>query len=189
MGGGIWILKGVFHGSSGVLVDVRGRLTTGNRVALGTGGKIRCNYQVTLDDGVGLTEETQVFDTNFHFTQNIETGEVRRWSDKIHLSECCWVGNRTTIAKGTVLPPYTLVCSNSLVNKDFSDCEVRCPMIGGTPAKLIGGGFHRIYNFKLEDQLKWQFNNDPTLKCVTRKVEPIDAAIDTEHRNPDNWKI
>lgn len=86
-GGGKWILKGRFNGSEGITIDVHGKFTTGRNVALGTSGKIRCFQEITLGDGVDITEECQVLDSNYHFLQNIHTGEIKRMTDRIILGD------------------------------------------------------------------------------------------------------
>ena len=45
--------------------------------------------------------------------------------------------------KGTYLPAYTIVASNSLVNKNFKEMGKHC-MIGGVPAKYITNGVERL---------------------------------------------
>ena len=185
--GGIWIINGELFASEGVLIDIKGTLITGHLTALGTASKIRCHEYIKLGDGVGITEECQVFDTNFHFTQNIITGEIKRMKSKVIIGNLSWIGNRTTIAKGANLPSYTIVCSNSLVNKDFSGITERCPMIGGIPAKIIGLGYHRIYNFNMEKMLWEKFDKDPNLESIKVKIEPLDKDLDLYKRNPENW--
>lgn len=57
----------------------------------------------------------------------------------------CWIGNRCTISPGTILPDYTTVTSNSVVNKDFSSLPAY-PTIGGVPAKFIREGWTRVWD-------------------------------------------
>lgn len=185
--GGIWIINGACFVSEGVLIDIKGTLVTGYLTALGTASKIRCHEYIELGDGVGITEECQVFDTIFHFIQNVNTGEIRRMKSKVIIGDLSWVGNRTTISKGCILPPYTIVCSNSLVNRDFSGVTDQCPMIGGIPARLIGSGNHRIYNFILEKELWDKFGKNPDLESLKVKIEPLDKDLDLYQRNPENW--
>ena len=45
--------------------------------------------------------------------------------------------------KGTYLPAYTVVASNSLVNKNFKEIGEHC-LIGGVPAKYITNGVERL---------------------------------------------
>lgn len=45
--------------------------------------------------------------------------------------------------KGTYLPAYTIVASNSLVNKNYLEMGEHC-LIGGVPAKYITDGVERL---------------------------------------------
>ena len=45
--------------------------------------------------------------------------------------------------KGTRLPAYSVVASNSLVNKDFTECGERC-LFGGVPAKCLKHNVERL---------------------------------------------
>lgn len=184
--GGIWIINGHFIANRGALINVQkgAYLSTGKNVLLGASAKIRCLEEIHIDDGVGITEECQIFDSNFHFTQNIKTGEVKRMSGKIIIGKLCWIGNRSTISKGTKLPDYSIVCSNSLVNKDFTNIKQKCPIIGGIPAKHIGSGIHRIYNENLQMYLSNIFANDPNLSSILIEPEKLDFNIDVQLRDP-----
>lgn len=63
--------------------------------------------------------------------RNIKTGKVDPISKDVFIGECCWIGNRTNIMKGTVLPDNTIVSSNSLLNKDYTSTVPSYSIIGG----------------------------------------------------------
>ena len=65
-------------------------------------------------------------------------------SKPVSIGNFSWIGNRSTIGPGAKLPDYTIVASNSFVNKDFSS------LIGGIPAKLIREGWTRVWDTKRE---------------------------------------
>lgn len=143
------IFNGYFLSSVDYTLDVQGTLNIGNCCTLGNSSKIRCWKSIVLGDFSRIALECQVFDTNFHYVKNIETGEVKNNNTPIKIGKFCWIGNRTSIMKGTILPDYTIVGGNSLVNKDFSHSP-DFPMIAGSPAKLISNGFARIYDMDKE---------------------------------------
>lgn len=47
--------------------------------------------------------------------------DAKRLTRPIVIHDNVWIGNRFTIAKGTILPSYSIVVSNSMTNKDFSE--------------------------------------------------------------------
>ena len=64
---------------------------------------------------------------------------------------------------GVILPSYTVVASNSLVNKDFSSLKPNS-VIGGVPAKLIKEKYARVWDTDREleyhmKEFKWLRNN------------------------------
>lgn len=62
----------------------------------------------------------------------------------------------STITGGAIIPDKTIVASNSLVGKDFSDIPSES-IVGGVSAKLISTGYRRIENTKWEDEIKKYF--------------------------------
>lgn len=138
------IFRGEFMGSCGVTLESIGTLDIGRMVSLGTGAKIRCWNEIKIGSGTGIVEECQVFDTNFHAVQDVISGQITNPSGTVRIGEYCWIGNRTTIAKGTILPNHTIVASNSLVNKDFTFLGENL-IIAGIPAKKINENKRRVY--------------------------------------------
>ena len=55
-----------------------------------------------------------------------------------------WFGNRCNIMKGTITPNNTIVASNSLCNKDYSDIP-EYSLLAGSPAKLKNKGIKRLF--------------------------------------------
>lgn len=96
-------------------------------------------------------------DTAFHYVENLLDGDIKPLTSPIVLGNNIWIGNRTTIAKGTELPDYTIVASNSLVNKDFSSIGENC-LIAGLPAKLKQQNIRRVYDSKVQKKLDKKFN-------------------------------
>lgn len=169
-GGALFDLSGtlVFNGyvifsvDNTINVNEGAILTIGNYVSFGNGVKIRCWREITLGDHCRIAEETQILDTNFHYSRNINTGEIFDCSKKIEIGSFCWVGNRTNIMKGSILPEHTIVASNSLVNKDYCQMASSPIMIGGIPAKLLSQGMVRVYDEDLTNKLMSFFGNNPS---------------------------
>lgn len=74
------------------------------------------------------------------------TGEKHPMTKPIHLGQYCWIGNRSTLMPGTVLPDRIIVASNSLLNKNYVVRGVQpYSILGGMPAAVIKEGVERIY--------------------------------------------
>lgn len=149
------VFEGSFLASNGVtiVIDKYALLEIGDVVSLGGGAKIRCCNHIKIGTGTGIVEECQVFDSNFHNMMDINTNIVYPANGEIIIQDFCWIGNRTTISKGTRLPDFTIVASNSLVNKDFITHNEPYIVIGGIPAKMISKNKARIYDLIEERRL------------------------------------
>lgn len=94
-------------------------------------------------------------DFNSHFIEDSD-GNVQQIIKPIELGDYVWVGNSSTIMPGTRIPSWTIIASNSLCNKDYTTLIPSESIIGGTPAKLIRSGLHRIYDRAREQYLLQQ---------------------------------
>lgn len=106
------------------------------------GDNVRFNERLTMHskerieigNNVLIGWNTQIVDSDFHYTVN--NGKIKYRTKPVLLNQGVWIANGVSIMKGTNIPAFSVVASNSLVNKDFSDCGESC-LIGGLPAKLI----------------------------------------------------
>lgn len=129
----------------------------------GSDVKIMCFDHIHIGDNVRITWNVQLYDTSFHYIE-IEgrPQESLKLTKPIILGNNIWIGNTTTISKGSVLPSDCVVASNSLVNKDLSSAKPYS-LIAGVPAKVkCDGGFHRVWDKKQEKLLDEQFGYDRT---------------------------
>lgn len=106
---------------------------------------IGCFKSITIGERSQITQRCQVTDSNYHYIANFNNGTIPDCMAPIVIGKFCWIGNSSSIMGGSILPDYTIVASNSLVNKKCKDIP-KNSIIGGTPAKLIATGFRRIRN-------------------------------------------
>lgn len=149
---GEMIIKGGIHIGMGayILVAKNAILTIGEDSLVGSNTKIMCFDSITLGEHCIITWETQFTDTSFHYIE--KDNEISPLTKPILLGKYCWIGNRTNVSKGTILPNYSIVASHSIVNKDFSDCGEYC-FYAGSPAKLKGTNIKRIFDTQKEKEL------------------------------------
>jgi Acetyltransferase (isoleucine patch superfamily) len=115
-----------------------------------------CFDSITIGDRVAITWDCQIMDTSFHYIEDVEFHSINPLTKKIVIGSYVWVGNRTTISKGSIIPDQSIVASNSLVNKDFSREGQFC-MFAGMPAKVVKRNVKRIWNEQEESILDKQF--------------------------------
>lgn len=176
---GEWTVNGVFNMANGCLVSITedAVLETGHGVRLGPLSKLMCAEGIKIGRRTGISWECQIFDTDFHFM--IFKGQVGKKTKKIHIGDHCWIGNRVNIMKGAYLDDYSVVASNSMVNKDYGEYGQKC-VFAGTPAQFKANGAQRFYiSPKLEREMEIYFSkegkekldvNDPGLKPFLDRI-------------------
>lgn len=142
-------IKGTLAIRRGVMIEVCGKAIFGNDIVFGSRTRLRVHNSIEIGDYVRIAHESQIFDTNFHFSEDVTKPGYYPISKPIKIGSFCWIGNRSTISKGTVLPDYSTVASNSLITKDYSDIPPYT-LLGGTPAKILRNNFSRVFDTKRE---------------------------------------
>lgn len=165
----IWVINGdlvfngkmsFFHGSY-ILVAHRAKLIfgAGDQPACGANLRVFCFDQITIEDA-HITWDCQIMDSSFHYIESIENqGKVNPLTRPVYIGKHVWIGNRTTISAGTVIPDETIVASHSLLNKDYSQYGSNC-LIAGIPAAVKKSGVRRIYDKEKQDELDKVLNYD-----------------------------
>ncbi len=162
----------IFNGSAVFSVDCTINvskncvLEIGEFCGIGNGVKIICWKGIKIGAYTRIAVESLIFDTNFHYTRNINTGQILPMSTEILIGKSCWIGNRTSILKGTVLPDYTIVASNSLLNKNYDSFIELGSVIGGLPSKLITTGQVRVFSTYLEEEIHKHFTNNTDVPYI-----------------------
>ncbi|WP_299679001.1 transferase [uncultured Dokdonia sp.] len=103
---------------------------------LGARSQLICKERIVIGNYVRIAYETQLLDSIFHQLIDMKTNTKRPITAPIELGNYNWIGNRSTIMKGTKTPDHTTLGSNSLCNKDYTDLG-KYIVIGGVPAKLL----------------------------------------------------
>lgn len=115
-----------------------------NKVRIGARTKLYCENFVYIGNEVDISWESQIFDTNFHYMENIIDKVIKPKSSPIKIGSYNWIGNRVTIMKGTVLGNNMIVASNSLLNKNYLSTP-EYSVLGGSPAKVVKENIRRLF--------------------------------------------
>lgn len=118
---------------------------------------IGCCNKIIIGDYVTIGHQNQIFDTDFHFIVN-DKFVSKPNSCPVIIGDNVWLTNRTSIMKGVHLSPYTIVGSNSLVNKTYAEEGV---FLCGTPARPLGGKVYFVKNWRVENWLYQYFKDHP----------------------------
>ena len=143
--GGIIIFKGtcVIGNNSSISVGPTAKLQIGDNFNATTTFRLICWYNINFDYNVRLGWENMVLDTNFHRLKNIDNSYVGKGFGSINIAHDTWIATRCTILNGTEIQPFTVVATNSLLQKKYDKSHI---LLGGSPAKIIKEGIYRDLN-------------------------------------------
>lgn len=146
----------VFHGpcdiGTGNKILVKGTLDVGNHLYMSDRIIVSCFLSIKLGHYTRIAHRCQIMDSNYHYVANL----VKRTSalpfKPVSIGHHCWICNSSTITHGSVVPDLTIVSSNSMVNRDFSELPPYT-LLGGIPAKPIASGLVRVWDAAIEQQI------------------------------------
>ena len=143
---GTLVLNGIVEIGNGCLlrVEENGKLIFGNKVRIGAFSKIICEESITFGNEIDVSWESQIFDTNFHYIKEVNTEKILPKTAPVIIGSYNWFGNRANIMKGTITPDNTIIASNSLLNKNYTNTPPYS-VLAGTPAKFIRSGVKRMF--------------------------------------------
>lgn len=158
-----------------------GCLEIGRNVQFAENVMIMCTKYINVGNNVRIAYNSQMFDSDFHYTISFENKEIRPKQASIIIGDYNWIGNHTTIKKGTVTPAYTIVAASySVLTKDYTKVVPEYSIIGGCPAKLIASGYARTWNneFEIIKKMDDYYKNNPLEKSYSlSETESIEDYI------------
>ena len=160
--------KMIFEGPATISVNAKirvvgnGHLTFGKFAYIGSDVRIVCNGgTINIGEYSRIAYETNIMNSGFHHVYNSNKNSITRATRPVEIGGYNWIGNRSTISAGTRTKPFTIVSSNSLLNKDYTKAEEEKQFLGGQPAKIIASGMQRIFSPQLEKEVSRWFNENP----------------------------
>ena len=114
-------------------VGPNGYLFIGDNLLVTAKSEICCTKRVKIGKDVLFSWDILLMDTDSHPIRNQELQVINNDKD-INIGNNVWIGCRSTILKGSIIPDNSIVGANSLTNKSFKNCNL---IIGGTPAKIL----------------------------------------------------
>lgn len=123
------------HIGTGAIIRVKkeGTISFGDNFAISGTTSIIASKSIRFGDEVQLSWNSHIMDSDAHKIYDTE-GKWINPPCEIIVGSHVWIASNTTIMKGSVIQDNTVVASNSLVNKAFT--EGNC-VLAGQPAKII----------------------------------------------------
>lgn len=168
-----------------IRVSRNAKLSFGAYTFFGSNVRFICTTEIDIGKYTRCAYGSQIVDSNFHYVMDMKKKNVCRHFGKIVIGDYNWIGNHTSITKDCVTKPYTIVCSNTLLCKDYSVDSREHVMIGGIPGKIIKDSLSRIYSTDYEKLLNDFFNQNPNINnyvfdnCFKDNTDSIDKWFKT----------
>lgn len=142
------------HPSAKIWVGETGNLSFKGWNVIGNNTKIACFKEITIGEYTGISWESQVFDTNFHYTKDIVSGKILNKDNAVFIGKDVFIGNHVNIAKGSKIPDGSLVSAWSNVSGSFMKNKTS-PLIQGPKASVIDNGFYIAQGFKMNQDERY----------------------------------
>ncbi|MCG6188446.1 acyltransferase [Maribellus maritimus] len=174
----------IFDGFCSIGIDYAlrvtgGKLHFGNYSRLGSYVLVSCSTYVRIGANTDVTFGCQILDSNFHYIHYIEKGLTKRHSEQIIIGDSNWIGNHSSIMKGSKTAANTIVSLNSLLNKDYSKLyNQENILLAGSPAQKVMDNCKRIFSYKKEAEVNIFFKKNPKIHTYDVKSEYRDKIND-----------
>lgn len=140
--GGTIVFKGnaLIGNNSSLCIGPNGEVAFGNNFNATTTFKLVCWYKIDFDSNVRFGWDNMILDTNFHRLKMMNGGWANKGYGSIHIGHDNWIASKCIILANTETQPYTVVATNSLLQKKY---DISYILLGGSPAKIIKEGVYR----------------------------------------------
>lgn len=129
------IFNGTAHIGNGTKIYVanEAELVLGDNFAVSASSQINCYKKIVFGKDIQFSWDCLVMDSDTHNIYNTQ-GELLNKPCGIVFGDRIWIGCKTTILKGSVIPDNCVIGACSLVS---GKCFEHSSIIAGHPAKLI----------------------------------------------------
>ena len=139
-----------------ICVGRKGKLHFGGINTLGFNSMIYAEKDIYIGENVGISWHVQIIDTDFHYMENVDTGEIKPKNAPVIIHDDVWIGNHASISKGVELAQGCIVASYSVVTKS---CLEPYTLMAGVPATCKRKGLREIRDFARQLELDEYFNS------------------------------
>ena len=138
---GLIVLKGVAGFGKGSRISVGGELTLGDGFNVTGGCTIICKHKIDIGADCLFSWDTLIMDTDFHPIYD-EDGRVVNEDRPVHIGDKVWIGCRSTVLKGAVIPDGSVIAAASTITRKLP--EPSC-VYGGTQGGTL-----------LKEKIRWR---------------------------------
>lgn len=118
-------------------------LSFGSNFVATVGLKIECFSSIFFDKNVRIAWDVIIMDSSQHRLKNSEGVYSGKDVAPISIGRNTWIGTRSLVLKGTVLPNYSVVGAMACLNKDYSAYGEKALIVSSSTMICKRNGFWR----------------------------------------------
>lgn len=164
----------LIHNGVSLIASDKGRISIGSDCIINQLTKIYANDSIKIGDHCRIGWECQLLDSDCHLIYNDIKKRINSPISPIEIGNNVWIASRTSVMKGVIIPSYSIISANSLVNKTFKDIETVGNLFIGSPAILKSTGFFRLLNEQFETEMKKYFISTKNKYIETNNIPHFD---------------
>lgn len=111
--------SGVIGNGCSLTIGKDGILQMGKNFGITGNVSIHCHESINIGDFFSCSWNVSIDDTDHHKLMDVERNEEKEETKPITIGNNVWICQQVTMLKGSKLPDWTIVSSNSLVNKKY----------------------------------------------------------------------
>ena len=133
--GGKLVFQGTAHIGHGTKIHVAegAELVLGDNFAVSASSQINCYHKITMGRDIQFSWDCLVMDSDTHKIYGKNTGMINP-DQEVIIGDKVWIGCRTTILKGSIIPDGCVIGAGSLVTGTTFTPDT---IIIGAPAKSV----------------------------------------------------
>lgn len=172
---GTIIFNGRFVSSYSITICAHNKIAPatiefGDNIIMGMKNSFQAFDNIKIGNNVRIAHCTQIYDTNFHYIVDTQTGNVPPMTAPVYIGNNCWIGNHSNIMKGCVLPDGVIVASGSLANKDYREILPTYCVAAGRPIVKKAENKRRIVDCSTEQAIHHYYVNNPNTICQLKDM-------------------
>lgn len=133
---------GVLGNGCSLIIGNQGRLSIGKNFGITGDVSIHCYDSIEIGAFFSCSWNVTIDDTDHHKLMDKKYNKEKEETRPVKIGDNVWICQRVSVLKGSELPAWTIVSSNSLVNKRFLVSPYS--VLAGIPAKDTGKKIKRM---------------------------------------------
>lgn len=134
--------SGVIGNGSSITVSNGGVLSLGENFGITGDVSFHCSESISIGRFFSCSWDVSIDDSDHHQLFDLDNNCVKQTTKPISIGDFVWLCQKVTLLKGVVLPDWTTVSSNSLVNRKY--LTPPSAVLAGVPAKDTGKKIRRM---------------------------------------------